>query len=313
MSTLTLDQSFAINFVRGCAALPGSNKVFCATEGGVALVVVDYVAMTQTPSVATTRSWHVLYDGTRFWVADQIPTVDQLVYLYDTSAALLATVDTTVAGPSELVSDGTFVYAQNVDGNFVSKMQAPGVLITNEPNQGSPPVQTSTPLVSTAGTIWFVNAAASVFSLVNLASGIIANLAGVTSPSNGFAFDGTHFWYSDVTNNLVKKLSLAGAVVASFPFTSPGPLAFDGTNMWVASAGLISVCDLTGAVLASLAIAGPFFNFTFLNGFTFVTSQSFFGRLYQLTFTSSPPLTSGRVHGTHVGFMQAGQFSGGTK
>lgn len=314
MASLTLIQTFAVPcvLIGQLVALPASTLLYIATRGFASLVKLDYSTSTQTPSSDTDSATHVLFDGARFWVDDISPSVETTVNQFDLSPALIGSVDTTLSTPQDLATDGASIFAADPNQNVVSQMNAGG-LIGNLASGGSGPIQTSTPLIATAGDIWYVNATGGAFNFRQLSGAVILALPAVADPSTGLCFDGANFWYSDFTNNQILKISPAGAILGTFPLGSPLALAFDGTNIWAASGtGFVSVFDLSGTLLANLFIGGRPLFFAFSGGFAFVSVTFGFNQhVAQLGFVAGP--TAGGLIGTFAGQISAGKTGGGTK
>lgn len=317
MPSLVLVAQFAMLFPRDFAWLPASTDLYVATHGGPASIrKLDWVTAIQTPSAAITQSTHIIFDGTDFWADDSAASSDQNVYAYTPALALVATVDTLSPGPTFLTSSGAGVFAANPNGDYISQMHLAG-LIANIPNGGAAPVQTSTPLVSALGDIWYVNANAGTFHFRNLSGGVDVVLAGVVDGSSGLCFDGTDFWYSDVTHGRLVKISPAGTILGSFAVTGlPGSLFFGGGFIWLVTVTLASlqIWDLTGTLVDSFSLAA-FGQPTFValaTGIPFVSVQGgAFSGILQFAFLS--PAVGGVFEGTHVGFWGNGHVGGGTK
>jgi hypothetical protein len=144
---------------------------------------------------------------------------------------------------------------------------------------------------------------------------------------DGIAFDGTDIWATLPSQNMIARVSIGGAVLATYTVnvpSSPTAIAvdFQGT-VWVgnsnpgAAAIPINVVlfDLTGTMLFSFpyGVSSVGIKNIVSDAFSKSIWVSYRGAQNDVDQYQYPAAgAGGRFHGTFVGFVTAGQFGGGT-
>ena len=109
--------------------------------------------------------------------------------------------------------------------------------------------------------IWSVEGGGTLHKINPQTGEVILTVNPPTSGSSGLECDGSHFWYSDIGEKMLYKLTVSDLqIVTSFapPGPSPHGLAWDGESLWsadVQSDRHYKVSPETGEILAEFPFA----------------------------------------------------------
>ena len=195
-----------------------------------------------------TRPSAIVYDGSSIWVANA--GSNNIMKLSMFTGAVMGTY-AVGQGPAAMALSGGSLWVVNTGSNNVSKVSTGGTIIATITGVGNNP----SAIATDGRNVWVTSRDSSSVAKIDQ-SGTVVGTYPLTAAAYSITFDqpgyststspnwdsSTYMWATHYYENLVSKIRVSDGVVVSVLPTASSPVsaAFDGTNIWIGSNGVVT-------------------------------------------------------------------------